>query len=205
MDYMQKAADLVADAKTIEKLDEQTKELKELIKQFGLSDYKADIRQAENAADAAHKKYYLHYILESLDNLIGAIMDINDDFDYIMDAEDEKAYKKEQEREEERVRALGGITFKELEDRFCKLNREGASSETAVIVFKPESFPDREYTEEERSYRVSSDNKMFKSGMCGYSLFGVCLANSDEYERLDYRMRGYEGPRWIVDYCRLEA
>lgn len=205
MGYMQKAADLVADAKTIEKLDEQTKELKELIEQFGLSDYKADIRHAENSVDADHKKYYLNYILESLDDLIGAIVDINDDFDYIMDAEDEKAYKKEQEREEERVRALGGITFKELEDRFCKLNREGASSETAVIVFKPESFPDREYTEKERTYRVSSDNKMFKSGMGGYSLFGVCLANSDDYKRLDYRMRGYEGTRWVVDYCRLEA
>ena len=56
MDYMQKAADLVADAKTIEKLDEQTKELKELIEQFGLSDYKADIRQAENAVVFVNEK-----------------------------------------------------------------------------------------------------------------------------------------------------
>ena len=204
MEYLDKAANSIDEAKTEQKLDMQLEELENLVKDYDLTSVQPLIARAKKETDFDEKACRLYKVVQELDDIASAIHELSDTLPDLMDDEEEKAYEAEQEAEAERIHDLGGITFQELEDRFCKLNRDNASSESAVIVFKPESSPDNEYTEEERSYRVSSDNKMFKAGMNGYSLFGECLA-TNEYERLDYRMRGFDGPHWVVDYCRIEA
>lgn len=67
----------------------------------------------------------------------------------------------------------------------------------AVIVFTKESF-NKEYSEEARSYAVSSDNKYFNGNMNGSSLYGYCLDGTDDDVRLDR----YLG-NWIVEYCYI--
>lgn len=73
-----------------------------------------------------------------------------------------------------------------------------------VIVFKSENWPDKDYSIESRSYRVSSDNKAFIPGMGGYSIFASALDGSDPYVRLERYME-YEYGDWKVDYCYLEG
>jgi hypothetical protein len=67
---------------------------------------------------------------------------------------------------------------------------------TAVVVFKAENW-DRPYSEKERSYKFSSDNKGF-IGAGGTSIFGDCLDGVDLGIRLDHYI--YE---WKVDYCYI--
>lgn len=56
----------------------------------------------------------------------------------------------------------------------------------ALITFKSDNWPDKDYTEVERTYRVSSRNKYFDSNMGGTSLFGDCLDGVDNGVRLDH-------------------
>ena len=67
-----------------------------------------------------------------------------------------------------------------------------------IVVYKQGNYFKKEYTELERSYRVSSNNKAFIPGQIGYSIFADCLDNIDIGVRLDYY------PDWIVDYCYME-
>lgn len=54
-----------------------------------------------------------------------------------------------------------------------------------VIVFKSSNWKEP-YTEQERSYKVRSDNKAFLPDMCGGSLYGDCLDGLDHNVRLDW-------------------
>jgi hypothetical protein len=74
----------------------------------------------------------------------------------------------------------------------------------AVIVFKEKSFT-KEFSELERSYKISSSCKWFNPMMNGNSLFGNCLDGKDNGVRLDIYMRllPKEGTRWIEDYCYI--
>lgn len=74
-----------------------------------------------------------------------------------------------------------------------------------VIVFKSENWPDKDYSLESRSYRVSSDNKAFIAGMGGYSIFASSLDGSDPCVRLERYMAAEHGGEsgWEVDYCYL--
>lgn len=76
--------------------------------------------------------------------------------------------------------------------------------EEAVIVFTADSF-EQEYSEESRSYKISSDAKYFNPSMIANSLFGDCLDGSDKGVRLDmYISRGmYASGGWKVDYCYI--
>lgn len=71
-----------------------------------------------------------------------------------------------------------------------------------VIVISEDSFTE-EYSEEARSYIVSNDNKAFKSGMGGYSIFGSSLDGLDIGVRLDAYLECERGGEngWKVDYC----
>lgn len=101
------------------------------------------------------------------------------------------------------------ISFSELWDTFVEHNRKnGITSQfednkrlVGVVVFKPESWPGHEYTLEERSYKVVSDNKAFIPGMGGNSIFGECLDGVDRGVRLDWYMKS-DRP-WKVDFCYL--
>lgn len=102
------------------------------------------------------------------------------------------------------------FTFQELCHIFERHNKENGvrhqfSDENrlkAVIVFTEGSFGNSDYTKEERSYVVSSDNKMFLSGFCSSSLYGDCLDGGDLGVRLDMYMQCEKNP-WQVDHCYL--
>lgn len=72
------------------------------------------------------------------------------------------------------------------------------NSLTAVVVFKSSNWPNNNYTEAERSYKFSSDNKYFISGMGGNSIFGYCFDGIDMGVRLDHYVRV-----WEIDYCYI--
>lgn len=99
------------------------------------------------------------------------------------------------------------LTWKEF---FTKMHEAAESNNfelNGVIVFKPESF-DKEFSEKERSYKVSSGEKIFDSRMHGASMYGDCLDGSDRAVRLDWYMKALPedglGKRWKVDYCYIK-
>lgn len=69
-----------------------------------------------------------------------------------------------------------------------------------VIVFTADSFT-KPYTETERSYQTTSDNKAFFPNMISNSIYADCLDGKDLGVRLDWYMGGKDG--WKVDYCYL--
>ena len=73
--------------------------------------------------------------------------------------------------------------------------------EVAVIVFKPESF-DKEYTLEERSYKISHNDNWFDGRKISFSLYGYCLDGKDNGVRLDWYMKNGKDS-WIIDYCYI--
>ena len=95
------------------------------------------------------------------------------------------------------------ISFAEFRDTMFQFNDEhpdgGKSKLYGVIVFTKDSF-NKPYTEKERSYRTSNDQKAFRHNMCSNSIFADCLDGKDLGVRLDW----YMGDGWKVDYCYLE-
>jgi len=98
------------------------------------------------------------------------------------------------------------ISYGELVQRLEKFNadhgyRVKGNPEClyGVVVIKPESFT-KEYTEIQRSYRISSDNKAFLPDQISNSIFSDCLDGQDLGVRLDWYL--HDG--WEVDYCYIE-
>lgn len=89
------------------------------------------------------------------------------------------------------------LRFAEMESLFIKANELGKEI-TGYIVFTKDSF-NKEYTEESRTYKVSSDNKAFQPEKGGYSIFASCLDGTDPCLRLDGYMRGDNA--WKIEYC----
>lgn len=95
------------------------------------------------------------------------------------------------------------ISYAEFRNAMFKFNEEhpdGKSTLHGVIVFTKDSF-NKPYTETERSYRVSNDNKGFQHGKISNSIWADCLDGKDLGVRLDWYM--YDAG-WKVDYCYLE-
>ena len=90
------------------------------------------------------------------------------------------------------------ITLGQLYENMEKFNSTHGPDERiyGVIVYKAENWPDKDYSLECRSYRICNDNKAFRSGMGGYSIFGISLDGSD-FCRLEH-------VGWEVDYCYME-
>ena len=93
------------------------------------------------------------------------------------------------------------LTYSELADRFRNAESEGKKHLAGYIVFSQESF-NKPYDEKSRTYAVSSDNKAFKAGLGGYSIYGSCLDGSDPCVRLDGYMRGENA--WEIEKCYLK-
>lgn len=94
------------------------------------------------------------------------------------------------------------LSYGEFRDAMFKFNEEnpdGKSELYGVIVFTEDSF-NQPYTEKERSYRVSNDNRAYQSGKISNSIWGDCLDGKDLGVRLDWYM--HDG--WKVDYCYFE-
>ena len=89
------------------------------------------------------------------------------------------------------------ISFSEMEKRFCEYNRTHSSGcIEGVIVYSSDNWPGKFYSLESRSYRVTSDNKAFKDGMGGYSIFGSCLDGTDPCIRLEHI-------GWKIEHCYM--
>lgn len=100
------------------------------------------------------------------------------------------------------------ITWRELCEAMRNFNKEHGYTTKGnkehlegVVVFTEDSFS-KPYTEKERSYQVSSDNKAFIPNQIGNSIFADCLDGSDWGVRLDWYMHDKENP-WRVEYCYL--
>lgn len=70
-----------------------------------------------------------------------------------------------------------------------------------VVVITEDSFT-RPFTELERSYKFSSDNKAFIPNQCGNSIFADCLDGKDLGVRIDWYIHDPKMP-WKVEYCYL--
>lgn len=96
------------------------------------------------------------------------------------------------------------MTYNELKDRFRQAEREHKST-VGYIVFSADSF-DKPYTEEQRTYVVSSNNKAFIDGMGGYSIYGSSLDGVDRCVRLEgYMAAEYGGENgWKIERCYMK-
>ena len=97
------------------------------------------------------------------------------------------------------------MNYSEVKQIFQKLKRTSPKEDlTAHIIFTEDSF-DKEYPLLSRTYRVSSDNKMFWPNMFSKSIFAYCLdKTSDQGVRLDWYMaeEGNSGG-WKVEDCYI--
>lgn len=99
------------------------------------------------------------------------------------------------------------LTWSELCEAMKSFNEEhgyttkGTEKElVGIVVFTEDSFT-RPYTEKQRSYRLSNDNKAFLPNQCSNSIFADCLDGTDWGVRLDWYMYGKDA--WKVKHCYL--
>ena len=97
------------------------------------------------------------------------------------------------------------ITWSELSKAMWKFNEEHGYTTKGnkeklrgVVVFTEDSFT-KPYTEQERSYQFTSDNKAFLAHQSSNSIFADCLDGKDDGVRIDW----YMGDGWKVEYCYL--
>lgn len=94
------------------------------------------------------------------------------------------------------------LTYSEFCNRMWEHDKDHSNNEDyrdsiyGVIVYKASNWPDHNFTEKERSYRVSSCNRCFQDGKIANSMFGDCLDDTDLGVRLDWY-------NWEVDYCYM--
>lgn len=98
------------------------------------------------------------------------------------------------------------ITYREMIDELVQFNidnnitsKNGDKELFGVVVLSASNFKD-EFSELERSYRVSNLNKAFIPKMISNSIYGNCLDGKDLNVRLDW----YIPSEWDVDYCYIE-
>ena len=90
----------------------------------------------------------------------------------------------------------------------CRQFREAESRgehRSGLIVFTEDSFNEH-YSEESRTYSVSSQNKAFQPGMGGYSIYASAIDGSDPMVRLESFMAAERGGEdgWVVETCFLK-
>lgn len=97
------------------------------------------------------------------------------------------------------------MTYGELTSRFRENERNGGKPMTGYIVFTSDSF-EKEYSEAERTYEVSSRNKAFMPNMGGYSIYGSSLDGGDKNVRLEQYMADEyaNAGKWKVERCYVK-
>ena len=97
------------------------------------------------------------------------------------------------------------MPYSDLRSLFHKAENEGEHL-TGYITFTEDSF-DKKYPLESRTYIVSSDNKAFRSGMGGYSIFGGSLDGTDPHVRLERYMAAERGGEdgWKIERCYIKG
>lgn len=96
------------------------------------------------------------------------------------------------------------MSYHDMKQLFRQAEKERKST-VGYIVFSADSF-DKPYTEEQRTYVVGSDNKAFRDGMGGYSIFGSSLDGSDVCVRLEAYMADERGGKdgWKIEKCYVK-
>ena len=97
------------------------------------------------------------------------------------------------------------MTYGELCSVFRQQEGKGADQHLlGHILFTEDSFT-KPYSEAERTYIVSSNNKAFIPGMGGYSIYGSSLDGSDVCVRLEGYMAAERGGSsgWKIERCHL--
>jgi hypothetical protein len=95
------------------------------------------------------------------------------------------------------------MTYSELAAQFRAQERSGTGRHMlGYIVFTEDSFTEP-YTEEQRTYVVSSDNKAYRPKMGGYSIYASSLDGKDRMVRLEQYMAAEHGggDGWKVERC----
>ncbi len=97
------------------------------------------------------------------------------------------------------------VTYSELVSTFRDAESKGKHL-SGRIVFSQDSFT-RPYSEEARTYALSSENKAFQPDMSGYSIFASAIDGSDPMVRLDRLMAVETGDAngWKIERCILEV
>ena len=74
----------------------------------------------------------------------------------------------------------------------------------AFVTFTADSFPGKDYSQMERTYLLTSDNKAFYPAG-GYSIFGDCMDGKDLGVRLERYMADEKGGKdgWKVENCGI--
>ena len=96
------------------------------------------------------------------------------------------------------------MPYNEMKALFRQAEKEGRHT-TGYIVFTEDSF-DKPYTEDSRTYVVSSDNKAFIEGMGGYSIYASSLDGSDPCVRIERYMAAEHGGKdgWKIEKCYMK-
>lgn len=97
------------------------------------------------------------------------------------------------------------VSYAELTEAFRNAERCGYHL-SGQITFTPDSF-NEPYSEKQRTYCLSSNNKAFQPNMAGYSIFASCLDESEHGVRLDRLMAAETGDEkgWKVERCVLKT
>jgi hypothetical protein len=106
-------------------------------------------------------------------------------------------------REEDTVTDM---TYAELTSLFRTTECDGSGKHiSGYVVFSADSFTEA-YSEEARTYLVSSNNKAFLPNMGGYSIFGSAIDGSDPSARLEQYMAAEKGGKdgWKVERCYIK-
>lgn len=97
------------------------------------------------------------------------------------------------------------MSYQEMTKRFREAENNRGEHLTGYVVFTEDSF-DKPYSEESRTYVISSNNKAFQSGMGGYSIYASCLDGTDPCLRLDGYMSAEHGGEngWKIEKCYMK-
>lgn len=97
------------------------------------------------------------------------------------------------------------MSYQEMTKRFREAENDRKEHLTGYVVFTEDSF-DKPYSEESRTYVISSNNKAFQSGMGGYSIYASSLDGSDKCVRLEAYMADEHGGEngWKIEKCYMK-
>lgn len=96
------------------------------------------------------------------------------------------------------------LSYRELCAKFRQAEQQHRHM-TGYIVFTEDSWPEP-YPLESRTFAVSSDNKAFKSGMGGYSIYGGSIDGTAPCVRLEGYMADEKGGKdgWKIERCYIK-
>ena len=97
------------------------------------------------------------------------------------------------------------IPYAEMVKRFREAERNGGKHLQGYVVITEDSFS-KSYSEEARTYVVSSNNKAFIPSMGGYSIYASSLDGSDPMVRLEGYLRDEHGGEngWKIERCYMK-